>query len=70
MINQDILAYVILGVVYAFGIIPLLGLILNTNLSSGYFNDWKVGAKAHVALILFAAVAGSFLWALAKVGWL
>jgi hypothetical protein len=70
MINQDILAYVILGIFYALVIIPLSGSLLTTGLGSGYLNDWKFGAKAHVSIILFAAVACSFLWALAKAGWL
>jgi hypothetical protein len=70
MINQDILAYIILCVAYALVIIPLSGSVLTTGLSSGYLNDWKVGAQFHGLLISIAAVSGSFLWALAKVGWL
>jgi hypothetical protein len=70
MFNQDILAYVILGVAYALVIIPLSGSVLTTGLSSGYLNDWKVGAQFHGLLILFAAVACSFMWALNRVGWL
>jgi hypothetical protein len=70
MINQDILAYVILGVVYIFAVLPIWGSIVSCHYGSKYLEDFKVGAIIHGLIILIATVLFSILWALNRVGWL
>ena len=70
MINQDILAYVILGVAYIFAAVPIFGSLVNCQHGSKYLEDFKAGAIIHVLLILFLAIIVSILWALNRVGWL
>lgn len=63
MVWQDILAYLILTIIYVGGVVPLIGSALTQNHYSLYREDWVAGAVIHAV----PAVLGATLWAVFRV---
>ena len=69
-LNLDWLAYFILVVTYAGGVVPTVGSIITQGAGSTFAESWKVGAAVHVFLTGVLAFAGVFcviLWAAFRV---
>ena len=63
---QDVLAYLILTIIYVGGVVPMIGSVTQ-NHSSLYREDWVVGFVIHAVLLGFAAVLSATIWAVFRV---
>ena len=66
-LNLDWLAYFILVVTYACGVVPTVGSIILQGAGGTYAEAWKVGAAVHVCLLAFSGVLFVILWAAFRV---
>ena len=65
--NLDWVAYFILVVTYAGGVVPATGSIISQGAGGTFAESWKVGAAVHVFLLAFAGVFCVILWAAFRV---